>query len=42
LPVAIPAAEPGSGSPEDFEKFVRSEIERYGTVVKLSGANKVD
>jgi tripartite-type tricarboxylate transporter receptor subunit TctC len=36
------AAEPGSGSPEDFEKFVRSEIERYGAVVKLSGANKVD
>jgi tripartite-type tricarboxylate transporter receptor subunit TctC len=36
------AAEPGSGSPADFENFVRSEIERYGTVVKLSGANKVD
>jgi tripartite-type tricarboxylate transporter receptor subunit TctC len=36
------AAEPGSGSPDEFEKFVRSEIERYGTIVKLSGADKVD
>ena len=36
------AAQPGSGTPEDFEKFVRSEIERYGVIVKLSGAEKVD
>jgi tripartite-type tricarboxylate transporter receptor subunit TctC len=35
------AAEPGSGTPEDFGQFVLSEIERYGVIVKLSGA-KVD
>lgn len=36
------AAQPGSGTPEDFARFVISEIERYGVIVKLSGAKKVD
>lgn len=36
------AAEPGSGSPEEFGQFVLSEIERYGVIVKASGAQKVD
>ena len=36
------AAEPGSGTPEEFAQFVLSEIERYGVIVKLSGAEKVD
>jgi tripartite-type tricarboxylate transporter receptor subunit TctC len=36
------AADPGTESPEEFKKFVIGEIERYGEIVKLSGANKVD
>jgi tripartite-type tricarboxylate transporter receptor subunit TctC len=32
------AAEPGSGTPEEVAQFVLSEIERYGVIVKLSGA----
>lgn len=36
------AADPGTESPEEFKKFVLGEIERYGEIVKLSGANKVD
>ncbi|HEX6979715.1 MAG TPA: tripartite tricarboxylate transporter substrate binding protein [Alphaproteobacteria bacterium] len=36
------AADPGTESPEEFKKFVLAEIERYGEIVKLSGANKVD
>jgi tripartite-type tricarboxylate transporter receptor subunit TctC len=36
------AAEPGTGSPEDFARFVASETVRYGEIVKLSGADKVD
>jgi tripartite-type tricarboxylate transporter receptor subunit TctC len=36
------AAEPGTETPEEFKKFVLSEIERYGEIVKLSGANKVN
>lgn len=36
------AAEPGSGTPEDFAQFIKSEIERYGVIVKASGAQKVD
>jgi len=36
------AAEPGSGTPEDFARFVRGELERYGVIVKASGAQKVD
>lgn len=36
------AADPGTESPEEFKKFVLGEIDRYGEIVKLSGANKVD
>ncbi|MDR0577239.1 MAG: tripartite tricarboxylate transporter substrate binding protein [Candidatus Accumulibacter sp.] len=36
------AADPGTGSPEDFGKFVAGELERYGKIVKLSGAEKID
>jgi tripartite-type tricarboxylate transporter receptor subunit TctC len=36
------AADPGTESPEEFKKFVVSEIARYGEIVKLSGADKVD
>jgi tripartite-type tricarboxylate transporter receptor subunit TctC len=36
------AADPGTESPEEFKKFVMGEIDRYGEIVKLSGANKVD
>jgi tripartite-type tricarboxylate transporter receptor subunit TctC len=36
------AADPGTGSPEDFGKFVAGELARYGEIVKLSGAEKVD
>lgn len=36
------AAVPGTGTPEDFGKFVAAELERYGEIVKLSGAKKVD
>ncbi|MDP2295052.1 MAG: tripartite tricarboxylate transporter substrate binding protein [Pseudolabrys sp.] len=36
------AAAPGTESPEDFKKFVIGEIDRYGEIVKLSGADKVD
>jgi tripartite-type tricarboxylate transporter receptor subunit TctC len=36
------AADPGKESPEEFKKFVVGEIERYGEIVKLSGADKVD
>lgn len=35
-------ADPGTGSPEDFEKFVIGEIKRYGEIVKLSGAQKIE
>jgi tripartite-type tricarboxylate transporter receptor subunit TctC len=35
------AADPGSGTPDEFAKFVAQETERYGVIVKLSGA-KVD
>ncbi len=30
--------EPGGGMPEDFERFVASELQRYASVVKASGA----
>ncbi len=30
--------EPGGGTPEDFERFVASELRRYADVVKASGA----
>jgi tripartite-type tricarboxylate transporter receptor subunit TctC len=36
------AADPGTESPAEFKKFVGAEIERYGEIVKLSGADKVD
>jgi tripartite-type tricarboxylate transporter receptor subunit TctC len=36
------AADPGTESPEEFKKFVIGEIERYGEIVKLSGADKVN
>jgi tripartite-type tricarboxylate transporter receptor subunit TctC len=29
--------EPGGGSPEDFGKFIRSEIAKYAKVVKAAG-----
>jgi tripartite-type tricarboxylate transporter receptor subunit TctC len=35
------AAEPGSGSPDDFRRFMESELRRYGEIVKLSGAKAV-
>ena len=31
-------AEIGGGTPEDFGRFIRSEIERYESIVRLSGA----
>jgi tripartite-type tricarboxylate transporter receptor subunit TctC len=36
------AAEPGSGTSEDFKQFVIGEIARYGEIVKASGAAKVN
>jgi tripartite-type tricarboxylate transporter receptor subunit TctC len=36
------AAQPGSGSPEDFARFVQSELKRYGEIVRLSGAKQID
>lgn len=36
------SAEPGSGSPEDFTQFVVGEIKRYGEIVRLSGAQKIE
>lgn len=36
------AAVAGTGTPEDFDKFVTAERERYGEIVKLSGAKKID
>ena len=36
------AADPGRESPEEFKKYVLAEIESYGEIVKLSGADKVD
>ena len=35
------AAEPGSGSPDDFRRFMEAELKRYGDIVKLSGAKAV-
>jgi tripartite-type tricarboxylate transporter receptor subunit TctC len=34
-------ADTNIGTPEDFGKFIAAEIERYGDIVKASGA-KVD
>ena len=36
------AAEPGTGSADDFGKYVASELQRYGEIVKASGAKQVD
>ena len=36
------AAEPGSGSADDFGRYVASELDRYGEIVRLSGAKQVD
>jgi tripartite-type tricarboxylate transporter receptor subunit TctC len=36
------AAERGTGSADDFAKFILAEIERYGEIVRLSGAKKID
>ena len=36
------AADPGTETPEEFKKYVLDEIKRYGEIVKLSGADKVD
>jgi tripartite-type tricarboxylate transporter receptor subunit TctC len=36
------AAVAGTGSAEDFKRFVLAEIDRYGEIVRLSGAKKVD
>ncbi len=30
-------AEPGSGTPEEFGRFMESEIKRYGEIVRISG-----
>ncbi len=31
-------AVPGTGNPEEFEKYLKSELDRYGVIVKLTGA----
>jgi tripartite-type tricarboxylate transporter receptor subunit TctC len=36
------AAVAGSGNAEEFRKFVLAEIDRYGEIVRLSGAQKID
>ena len=35
------AAEPGTGSPEEFRRFMEAELKRYGEIVKISGAKGV-
>jgi tripartite-type tricarboxylate transporter receptor subunit TctC len=36
-----PASSPMGGTPEDFTRYMRAEIVKWGEVVKFSGA-KVD
>ena len=36
------AAQPGTGTPEDFAQLVKDELVRYGEIVRLSGAKQVD
>jgi tripartite-type tricarboxylate transporter receptor subunit TctC len=36
------AADPGSGTPEEFGQFMESEMKRYGEIVRISGAKAVD
>jgi tripartite-type tricarboxylate transporter receptor subunit TctC len=40
--VAKFAAQTSPLSPDEFAKFVKDEIERYGEIVRVSGAKKVD
>jgi tripartite-type tricarboxylate transporter receptor subunit TctC len=35
------AAEPGTGSPDDFGRFMEAELKRYGEIVRISGAKAV-
>jgi tripartite-type tricarboxylate transporter receptor subunit TctC len=35
------AADAGTGSPEDFGRFMEAELKRYGEIVKISGAKGV-
>ena len=35
------AAEPGTGSPEDYGRFMETELKRYGDIVRISGAKGV-
>jgi tripartite-type tricarboxylate transporter receptor subunit TctC len=35
------AAEPGTGTPDDFGKFMEAELKRYGEIVRISGAKGV-
>ena len=35
------AADPGTGSAEDFGRFMEAELKRYGEIVKISGAKAV-
>jgi len=35
------AAEPGNGTPEEFGRFMESELKRYGDIVRISGAKAV-
>jgi tripartite-type tricarboxylate transporter receptor subunit TctC len=36
------AADPGTGTPEEFGQFMESEMKRYGEIVKISGAKAVE
>ncbi len=36
------AAEPGTGTPEEFGQFMESEMKRYGEIVRISGAKAVE
>ena len=36
------AAEPGTGTPEEFGRFMESEMKRYGEIVRISGAKAVE
>ncbi len=35
------AADPGTGTPDDFGRFMESELKRYGEIVRISGAKAV-
>jgi tripartite-type tricarboxylate transporter receptor subunit TctC len=36
------AADPGTGTPEEFGQFMESEMKRYGEIVRISGAKAVE